>query len=111
MNTGAVSGAIAIGIGLSNLNELVASIDLPTVPFRIYSKTHDSLSEMWKSAAEKTMKDAAKEEKDAAIYGVMSAKLVFLMTPVEADACWSKRSYKSNFSALSGVAAIIGECM
>lgn len=30
------------------------------------------------------------------------------MIAVEADACWSKRSYKNNYSALSGVADIIG---
>lgn len=30
------------------------------------------------------------------------------MVPVEADACWSKRSYNTNYSTLSGCAAIIG---
>lgn len=30
------------------------------------------------------------------------------MIPVTADACWSKRSYRTNYTSLSGVGAIIG---
>lgn len=109
LNAGAVSGSIITGIGLSNLNEITASMDLPTIPFRLYSKKHDAISDMWKTAAEETMVNAAKQEIEAAKSrgDVNSAGIA--MIPVEADACWSKRSYKNNYSALSGVAAIIGE--
>ncbi|CAH2083550.1 unnamed protein product [Euphydryas editha] len=109
LNGGAVSGAIITGIGLSNLNEITASMDLPTMPFRLYSQTHDAISEMWKTAAELTMLNAAKQEIEAATLRGDVSNSGIAMIPVEADACWSKRSYKNNYSALSGVAAIIGE--
>lgn len=109
LNAGAVSGAIITGIGLSNLNEITASMELPTMPFRLYSKTHDAISVMWKTVAEETMLNAAKQEIEAAkLRGDVSSTGI-AMIPVEADACWGKRSYKNNYSALSGVAAIIGE--
>lgn len=66
LNAGTVSGAIMIGIGLSNLNELIASIDLPTFSFRLYSRFHDSVSTMWKATAEETMLNAAKKEMEGA---------------------------------------------
>lgn len=108
-NLGAVSGAIITGIGHSSLNELSASMDLPTVPFRLYSKCHDTVAEMWKNTAEETMQKAAEEEAEAAkLRGDVNSAGIPMIS-VQADACWSKRSYKSNYSALSGVAAIIGE--
>ncbi|KAL0852581.1 hypothetical protein ABMA27_016931 [Loxostege sticticalis] len=109
LNKGAVSGAIMTGIGLSNLNEITASMDLPTMSFRLYSKTHDAISDMWKTAAEETMVNAAKQEIEAAKTRGEVSNTGIAMIPVEADACWGKRSYKNNYSALSGVAAIIGE--
>ncbi|CAH2092100.1 unnamed protein product [Euphydryas editha] len=109
VNTGAVSGALMVGIGLSNLNELTASMDLPTMPFRLYSSIHADVAEMWRITAEETMQEAAKKEIEAAeLRGDVNNRGI-AMIPVEADACWSKRSYKTNYSALSGVAAIIGE--
>ncbi|XP_026724773.1 uncharacterized protein LOC113491807 [Trichoplusia ni] len=109
LNAAAVSGSIITGIGLSNLNEITASMDLPTMPFRLYSKKHDDISEMWKTAAEETMINAAKQEVEVAKSRGDVSTAGIAMIPVEADACWGKRSYKNNYSALSGVAAIIGE--
>lgn len=94
LNAGAVSGAIITGIGLSNLNEITASMDLPTMPFRLYSQTHDAISEMWKTAAELTMLNAAKQEIEAATLRGDVSNSGIAMIPVEADACWGKRSYK-----------------
>lgn len=109
VNAGAVSGSMVTGIGLSSLNELNASMDLPSIPFRLFRTTHDDVAEIWRITAEKSMQDAAKEEREHAISrGDVNCAGV-AMIPVEADACWSKRSYKNNYSALSGCAAIIGE--
>lgn len=97
------------GIGLSNFNELTASMDLPHMSFRLYSSIHADLAEMWRITAEETMQEAAKKEIEAAeLQGDVNSRGI-AMIPVEADACWSKRSYKTNYSALSDVAAIIGE--
>lgn len=106
VNEGAVSGAIMSGIGLTNLNEIAASMDLPVMSLFTYSKCHDKVGDMWKNAAEESMIVAAQEETTAArLRGDIDD---IPMIPVEADCCWSKRSYKNQYNALSGVAAIIG---
>ncbi|XP_063389242.1 uncharacterized protein LOC134675024 [Cydia fagiglandana] len=84
-------------------------MDLPTMAFPLYSSTHDDVAEMWRITAEQTMQKAAEEERDAAISRGDVNDAGIATVPVEADACWSKRSYRTNYSALSGCAAIIGE--
>lgn len=106
VNEGAVSGAIVSGIGLTNLNEVVASMDLPVMSLFMYSKCHDKVADMWKNAAEESMIVAAQEEIAAARLRGDTNDIP--MIPVEADCCWSKRSYKNQYNALSGVAAVIG---
>lgn len=46
VNAGTVSRAFLIGIGLSNLSELNASMELPSIPFRLFSATHDDVAEI-----------------------------------------------------------------
>lgn len=54
------------------------------------------------------MKNAAKEEADLAIQrGDVDENYIPLLTVV-ADGCWSKRSYRTQYNGLSGVAAIVG---
>lgn len=103
---GAVSVAIISGIGLTNLNEVTASMDLPVMSFFTYSKCHDKVADMWKRTAEESMIAAAQEERDSARLRGDADDIPKI--PVEADCCWSKRSFKNKYNALSGVAAIIG---
>lgn len=106
-NHGAVMGAIMIGCGQSNLDELLASVDLPLLRQKRYAKCHDEIGNWWDETAEASMQEAAKEEGEKAIScghvkdGVPIVKAI-------ADCCWSKRSYKNNYSASSGVSAIVG---
>ena len=54
------------------------------------------------------MAEAGKEEKNHALsIGSVNEKGI-PMIPVTGDACWSKRSYGTNYSASSGNGAIIG---
>lgn len=94
-----------IGCGRSNLNELLASVDLPILEQKVYADCHDEVATWWKAAAEESMQVAAKEEADEACGEVKDGSPIIT---VVADCCWSKRSYKTNYSAPSGVAAIIG---
>lgn len=105
VNHAAVAGTIMIGCGHTNLNEFASVLDLPTLGFAQYKKCHDDLHEWWKDTAESTMKDAADEEAEMATEKTLTG---IPMVPVTADACWSKRSYRTNYSSLSGVGAIIG---
>lgn len=105
INHSVVTGTILIGGGLSNFNELAASINLPGITKSLYTYCHNNLFNWWKTTAKSTMNDAAKEEADKATEKSATGKP---MIPVTADACWSKRSYKSNYSSLAGVGTIIG---
>lgn len=91
INHAAVAGIIMIGCGLSNFNELAATIDLPTLTGAQYKLCHDDLHEWWKETAKATMKDAAEEEAEMATWKSSTGKP---MISVTADACWSKRSYQ-----------------
>lgn len=62
VNRGAVTGAIVTGFGRSNLNELLASVNLPIFTQKIYTKCHDEVAKWWQSAAEENMQNAAHEE-------------------------------------------------
>ncbi|XP_047993637.1 uncharacterized protein LOC125232064 [Leguminivora glycinivorella] len=105
VNHSAVSAAILMGCGSSNLKEFTASLDLPTVNQKIYDQCHKHLHSWWKEAAEKSMTDAALQETQEADRKSPSGKPMIAVT---ADACWAKRSYRNNYSSLSGVGAIIG---
>lgn len=89
VNEGAVSGAIISGIGLTNLNEVAASMILPVMSLFTYSKCHDKVADMWKNTAEESMFAAAQEEPAAARLRGDTHDIPII--PVEADCCWSKR--------------------
>jgi hypothetical protein len=55
------------------------------------------------------MKDAAEEEKRIAIESESITEDGIPLVTVVTDGCWSRRSYGSNYTALSGSACIIGE--
>jgi hypothetical protein len=107
INHAAVIGAMLIGCGCTNLNELLAAMDLPNLGQKSYKKYHVDVSKWWANAAETSMKEAAKEEVNLAIESGSLVDGIPAITVV-ADACWSKRSYRTNYSAASGAGAIIG---
>lgn len=55
------------------------------------------------------MNEAAEEEKNIALEKGHVSKDDIPIIDVVVDGCWSKRSYRKNYSALSGAAAIIGK--
>ena len=66
------------------------------------------MSDGWEKVAFKKMKEAAKKEVE---YAIKTGNVDENGTPcitVVADTCWAKRSYKLNYNAFSGVAAIVG---
>lgn len=67
VNHAAVTGAMMVGAGMSNLNELLASVDIPILNQRTYTGCHDEIAKWWKSAAEDSMLNAAKEEAELSI--------------------------------------------
>lgn len=103
INSDAVIAIMSIGCGLSNLEELFSTLDIPPLSSKTYAKEHKNVSEAWERAAELEMTAAANEEKKLAIErGDVDSDGTPLLTVV-ADGSWAKRSYRSNYSSLSGV--------
>lgn len=109
LNDRAVSGIMSIGGGFYNLEEFLSSLDIPCMSSKAYRKSHGSVSSGWEEAALEKMRLAATEEANhAKSIGAVDSEGYPLVTVI-VDGCWSKRSYKTNYNALSGVAAIVGQ--
>lgn len=108
INDNVVSSFMSIGAGYSGLEQVSASLNIPCMSDKLYAKCHKKVCELWELAKEKSMEEAAKEEyRLAVLNNEVDANGVPMITVV-ADACWSKRSYRKNYNALSGAAVIIG---
>lgn len=103
-----VSGIVTIGAGFSNLQELTAVVGIPCMSSRQYSKSHEKACEWWDRTKVNAISEAAQEEAELAkVAGDVDKDGVPMITVV-ADGCWSKRSYKTKYAALSGAAVIVG---
>ncbi|KAL4098224.1 hypothetical protein QTP88_022868 [Uroleucon formosanum] len=108
INQSAVSGTIAIGIGYSQLSELCATMDIPCMSSNTFLLVQEDISQQIHTIAEREMEIAGEEERRLAIESGSIDTDGTPMCTVVADGQWSKRSYKTNYDALSGVATIIG---
>ncbi|XP_046961250.1 uncharacterized protein LOC124530923 [Vanessa cardui] len=108
INTCVVAGIISIGCGHSQLQELSSAMNLPMMSQKTYQTNHKLLSQNWQQLAQQSMEQAAEEEKKMAIVDGRVTKNGTPVIDVVADGVYGKRSYKKNYSALSGAAAIIG---
>lgn len=103
INTASVAGAMAIGIGFSQLQELFCTMEIPCMSYKTYDKYHDKVSDAWEETALHEMEIAAREEIEHAITeGSVSPDGVPILTVV-ADGSWAKRSYRTNYNSLAGV--------
>lgn len=103
VNTASVAGSMAIGIGYSQLEELLSAMEVPALSSKTYLKYHDQVSDGWEASALQEMEVAAKEEiRHAVSEGNVSVDGIPVLTVV-ADGGWAKRSYRTNYTSLSGV--------
>lgn len=107
VNVGAVWGQMATGGGQRNLNELLASINVPGISKPTFTHIETQIGTKWEQILTQEIVKAGEEEKRLAIerkdfhHGVPSITVVV-------DGGWSKRSHKHSYNAKSGVALIIG---
>lgn len=107
INEAAVSGSIAIGIGHSQLEEMCATMDIPSMTSVTYIRYQEIIGRQIHEIAEKVMKIAGEEEKRLAIEnGDIDTDGIPICTVV-ADGQWGKRSYKTKYDALSGAVSKI----
>jgi hypothetical protein len=109
INTLAVESIMSIGGGLYNLNEIVSNMEIPPMGGKTYKRHHDIVSDVWIKAATEKMLEACKREAEYATQEGEVDEFGIPCIDVVADGCWSKRSYRTNYNALSGAAAIIGK--
>lgn len=109
INTSAVAGTVSIGCGYTQLTELSSAFGLAPMSQKIFSAKMDVINKKWEAEMLKSMSEAAEEERRLAIEEGRVNKDGIAVVDVIADGCYGKRSYKKNYSSLSGAAAIIGK--
>lgn len=106
INDAVTLGAISIGIGYSQCEELFANLNVPFMAEGTFSSSFAKVSSTIHSTALTSMEEAAEEERQLAIdLGEVDNEGYPCITVV-ADGAWSKRSYGINYDAASGVVSI-----
>lgn len=101
-------GIVCTGGSYACLEEITSALNIPSISSRTFFKHQETVYTGITALAWDEMIEAGKEEKKLAIEaGELDDNGIPIIT-VAADGAWSKRSYKSNYNALSGVGAIIG---
>lgn len=80
---------------------------MPNMSNPLYQKIHNDLIKHTENTALEAMEMAGKEEARLAVEENNVNENGIPLITVVADGTWSKRSYKSNYNALSGVRSII----
>jgi hypothetical protein len=110
LNFLAVLGITNIGSGYHHLVEFLACLNIPCFSVSLFAAHQKKLLKYWTTASEKTMRQSVAEEvKEAQERGEVTScwRKIPLLTVI-IDGCWAKRSYRINFSSLSGAVTIIG---
>lgn len=95
------------GLGHSAAEELFAGMNVPFMSRMTFDKHQRSLEKAVHEVTEESMTAAAKEEMAHAVAtGQVTAEGYGLVTVV-ADGMWSKRSYRTNYNANSGMVGSI----
>jgi hypothetical protein len=108
LNMCIVSGALSIGCGFSQLQESTAVIGIPFMADSTYQIIHDKVYDAQLKTALTEMQEAAEEEKELAILANDFDVDGIPQITVAVDGAWAKRTYRTNYNSLSGVAAIVG---
>lgn len=107
INYNAVLGSTLAGIGFSQLQEVFANMDIPCMSQPTYDVKQTRVFQDMSATVKHCMMEAVEEEKLAAIQSNNVDENGTPLVTVVVDGTWSKRSYGTNYSALSGGAAII----
>lgn len=108
VNAAALNASVSVGIGYDQTYEFLSLLEIPPMSKPKYYSLQNELVEAYNETTWSSMIQAGQEEKNLAIQNNEVDQLGRPLITVVADGAWSKRSYKTNYSACSGVAAIIG---
>lgn len=107
LNSSIVAGIVNTGQGYTQLDTFSAFLNMPNMSNSSYQKIHNDLIKHTEDAALEAMEIAGKEEARLAIEENNVNEDGIPLVTVVADGTWSKRSYKSNYNALSGAVSIL----
>lgn len=106
VNTAAVTAMVNSGQGFAQLEIFSALLNMPNMSNKLYQKMHETIEHFTHDTAWESMSSAAEEEAKIAIEnGDVNENGVPMITVI-ADGAWSKRSYRTNYNALSGVVSM-----
>lgn len=108
LNYESVLAAMCIGIGFSQLEQFTGIMNVPCPTLSTYRRIANKVQEDVITAADASTETAAAVEKQIAVEMGSVDQNGTPKVKVIVDAAWSKRSYRTNYSALSGSAVIIG---
>lgn len=106
INSAMVSATLCTGLGYSQLDLISAILNMHNMSNPIYQKLHNELFKHINEVALDAMKEAGKEEAKLALEENSVTEDGIPLITVVADGTWSKRSYKTNYNALSGAVSI-----
>lgn len=103
VNTASVTALVNSGQGYAQLDIFTALLNMPNMSNKMYQKLHGKVDNFAHNTAWESMSSAAEEEaKLAKDNGDVNENGQPMITVI-ADGAWSKRSYRTNYNALSGV--------
>lgn len=108
LNKNAVAGVMAAGCGHAQLKQFSAALDLLIMSAHKYKVSQDAVCDEWEVTAWEEMRKAGEREREAALKEGNVDKDGIPVVDVVVDGSWCKRSYRTNYCALSGTSAIIG---
>ncbi len=106
-NLAAVWGQMVTGGGHAPLQEAMSILGVPVMTKKAFIATEKDIAQQWWASLDKSMHEAAEEEKRIAINNRSYHEGVPAITVV-VDGGWSKRTHKHSYNAKSGVGIIIG---
>jgi len=107
INLAMVVSCINTGQGFSSLEQFSATLNMPCLSNPTYQKLHEEVGKQMENISWEATEKAAKEEAMIAYENGDVNKDGIPMITVVADGAWSKRSYRSNYNALSGVVSVL----
>ncbi|KAK4887489.1 hypothetical protein RN001_003760 [Aquatica leii] len=97
----AVLGTISVGIGYSQLTVLLAAMDIPNMSNKTYINCYSLIGETNNTKNDTEMKQAGEQERRLNIDAGEVNKNGIPVISVIVHGAWSKRSYRTNYNALS----------
>lgn len=108
VNNAAVLGITSVGLGSYHLNEICTNLELPCLSEYMYTvRDKKQQKDWWQIAQTEALAALHEEIRLAKLNGDVDSAGNALIVIV-CDGSWPKRSYRTNFSSLSGCAVIIG---